>query len=124
MGKTVLIAAAALTALFAEAGEDLAKIKKIALDAIGSLEIQEGNVTTATQMINELQEANDRQKKADPNYRPEVKIKNDVYRVVHGFNNGKAVLTVDDIAKDLKLVKELGESDSTAVVKLPKQEAE
>jgi len=122
MGKTVLLAAAALTALFKEAGDDLAKIKKEALDAIDSVGIHEANIETANSVIAELQEANERQKKADKNYRPELNIKGDVYRVVHGFNDGTKVLTVDDIAKDQKLVKQLGDSDSTAVVKLPKAE--
>jgi 2-phosphoglycerate kinase len=120
MAKKELLTAVLLLAAITAAGDDPEKLKKVAGDAIESLQAQENNVETANQVINELQEANERQKRADKNYRPEVTAKGELYRVVHGFNDGTKVLTIDDIAKDLTLVKKLGDSDSTAVVKLPK----
>ncbi|WP_432328900.1 hypothetical protein ACRQ5D_10820 [Mucilaginibacter sp. P25] len=124
MAKNELLSAQALQDAFAAANGDPEKIKQITANAIAALANQENNNETATQVINELQTANERQKKADKNYRPEVAIKNDVYRVVHGItvhqDGAVKVLGIDEIAGDQKLILALVKEGSTAVKKLPK----
>ncbi|QTE38508.1 hypothetical protein J3L18_05370 [Mucilaginibacter gossypii] len=124
MDKKELLSAKALQDALAAAKGDPDKIVQITTNAIAALANQENNVESATQVINELQTANERQKKADKNYRPEVAIKNDVYRVVHGITVHKdgavKVLGIDEIAGDQKLILALVKEGSTAIKQLPK----
>lgn len=115
-----LTAVLLLSALVAAAA-DPEKLKKVADDAITLVKEQEGELESATSLIDELETTNEKLKVSDKNYRPEVTVAKDKYRVNHGINLGEGkILTIAELAKDLALVKKLGDGDSTAVSKLAK----
>lgn len=113
--RSIVLAAALLAAVL-----DPEKLKKVAQDAIDTVAEQEKSLETAQEFINELEAANEQVKKNDKNYRPEVKTKSGIFRIVHGVNLGepKGVLLPEQIAKDLTLVESLYKSGSSAVVKV------
>ena len=120
MSNKKFTAAILLTAL-AAAAADPEKLKKVADDAISLVKEQEEELESAKQLVGELEQTAETLKANDKNYRPEVTVKSDKYRINHGINLGEGkILTIAELAKDLNLVKKLGDGDSTAVSKLAK----
>jgi hypothetical protein len=83
----------------------------------------EDHLDKATDMIADLQLKNDTIKKADKNYRPEASFEGAIYTIVHGLNLGDGkIASVDDIANNPKLLKQLVKSGSSAVKLKPAEE--
>lgn len=96
----------------AKTPEDLQAVAQAAINAV--LE-QETSLESAQQLIYEQSQLLEKQRLADPKYRPEVKIGTKTVKIIHGVKIGDKVFSIADLEKDLKVVKNLVDSGSSAV---------
>lgn len=98
-------------------GED--GFKKLAVKAISALTGAEKQIETADKLIDDQNKAVEEARTSNPNYRPTATFQKKTYQVNHKIRSADGnILSLAEIAADVKLIAELVKSKSTAITEL------
>lgn len=110
-----------IAALKSAKGEE--EIIVVANNSIKAVSDLEGQLDSSFALIDEQALKLEEVKRSNPSYRPTAKINEGTFRINHPIRTEAGlILSITDIAENLKLVADLAKSASTAVTKLTEEE--